>query len=179
MKLILFLLLCFQYSSGEIINQNNNKKLEGQILKFDIKLYENMQLCNQNENNSAHFELLTNCQCYRDENDCITEVIHRPEFLNYNWSTILNDYNMSYVNISDCIINNPENNCFSCDNITLNFYTENNNNICYSIYFLFIIVILIILGICILGIYFIIKNNRRNDYQNIDGRRRYRFFNRK
>ncbi len=86
---------------------------------------------------------------------------------------------MSYVNISDCIINNPENDCVTCENLTLNFYTENNNNICYSIYFVFIIFILIILSICILGIYFIIKNNRRNDYQNIDGRRRYRFFNRK
>ena len=43
----------------------------------------------------------------------------------------------------------------------------------------FFMFILIILGICILGIYFIIKNNKTNGYQNMDGRRIYRFFTRK
>lgn len=180
MKFLLILLL-LEYTSGGYILQQNKKKIiyEDQLLKFDIKLYNTNNSCLKNENYSAHFDLITNCQCYQTPETCFNEIIDKPKFLNYNWSWILNDYNMSYINISNCIVNSLENQCVICENVILNYYTQNNNNICYSIYFIGIVLILLILGICMVGVYFIIKNNRRNGYTSINNPKKYRFFTKK
>ena len=54
------------------------KIYEGQLLKFDIKLYDNNDSCSIYHNNSKHFELISNCECYQTQEDCYSEIIIWP-----------------------------------------------------------------------------------------------------
>lgn len=182
MKGFLILLILLPYIDGSLVElKNNYNELEDNLIKFNIEIFDNNTKCLENTNSITNFDFISNCNCFRDNNDCKYEIFERSNFQNFNWSFILNDFNISYFNISSCITNQTEDECIFCDKYVLNYKSYYNSNICSSIYAVTVLIILLIICICLIGVYFVIKNNRNSSYTRIsesvdNSSKRYRFF---
>jgi hypothetical protein len=189
-KNIIFLLSLLSYTHADfILDYNDDDNTSGKDIiigdfHFDIFIYPNNSSCLNDTQRTlikADFDTPSGCSCFNSDYECYQMLTQSDLFLNYNWTSLLKNNNLSYFNVSECIIEKkPYDNCFSCKNNTLLIYKSFNKDICLVSGLIFILISVFICAFIIIITYWCVKRRRIRDYQPIaqPKKKKYVFFTR-
>jgi len=170
MKLFLLLLT----SSFAQDDYNDDISLEPEKIILNLNIYPTIENCYNKTNQTVlaiTFDTDNQCNCYNKKKQisCFQELIHGYEYNQYNWSQRLANQNISNININRCIISQGilPNECFICDNKTLDMNISVPIDRCVGNYFIGIILGLLVIILLISCIYVCINYHKYDSYENL------------